>query len=66
MLSVNDGPPKQYEFDKEQTIRVALPPDVDQVKLHFDLPDAISPKELGWSRDTRKLGIFVRAITFGH
>jgi hypothetical protein len=65
LLSVNDGPPKQYDFDKERTITIELPPETDQLKLDFGLPDAASPKELGFGNDERKLGIFVKSISFG-
>jgi hypothetical protein len=64
LLSVNDGPPTQYDFDKERTITIELPPATDQLKLDVGLPDAASPKELGYGNDERKLGIFVKSISF--
>ncbi len=64
LLSVNDGPSEQYDFDKERTIAIRLPPDKDQLKLDFALPDAVSPKDLGLSKDSRKIGILVRSISF--
>jgi hypothetical protein len=64
-LSVNNGPSEQYDFDKERMIAIRLPPDKDQLKLDFALPDAVSPKDLGLSKDSRKIGILVRSINFG-
>jgi hypothetical protein len=64
LLSVNDGPPTQYDFDKERTITIELPPATDQLKLDVGLPDAASPKESGYGNDERKLGIFVKSISF--
>jgi hypothetical protein len=65
LLSANNGPPKQYDFDKERTITIELSLDTDELKLDFVLPNAASPKELGFGRDERKLGIFVKSISFG-
>jgi len=65
LLSVNDEPPKQYEFKNERTITIALPRDTDRLKLGFGLPDAVSPRELGVREDDRELGIFVQSVRFG-
>ncbi len=65
LLSVNGAPSRPYEFDKERTITIQLPPGKDQLTLDFALPDAVSPKELGVGNDLRKIAIFVRSISFG-
>lgn len=45
-----------YKFD----IRTDSPPDIS--KLEFKVPFAISPKEIGMSADSRKLGIFIEKM----
>ena len=50
---------------KRERLRSSFRLTTDQLKLDFGLPDAASPKELGYGNDERKLGIFVKSISFG-
>ncbi len=47
---------KNYEFE----FNIAPSTTVDKIEL--DIPFAISPKEIGFNEDTRKLGIFIERI----
>ncbi|MEX3941235.1 hypothetical protein AB4Y44_17100 [Paraburkholderia sp. BR10937] len=68
LVSVNEAAPQQFTLDgTQQTLSIQLPPlTAGQIKLRFDLPDAISPKEAGLSEDSRRLGIGIREIEFSH
>ena len=54
-LTVNEDNPLVFSF---------MPSKDGMLLLEFDLPDARSPKELGMSGDTRKLGLAISSITF--
>jgi hypothetical protein len=68
LISVNDAPPQQFTLDgSQQALTISLPPlAAGKMKLRFDLPDAISPKEAGVGEDGRKLGIGIKKIEFSH
>jgi len=67
-VNLQGQPPVNYLFDTshpEHLISLKLPPGTAQeVQIHFSLPDARSPKELGLSDDGRKLGIAIRTLEF--
>lgn len=51
----------------ESTSRISIPltinsADLQNTVIYFELPDAISPKEMGLSNDSRKLGLGISSI----
>ncbi len=68
-LSVNGAPVAIWKFTDgspaTEQVRVSnrsLREAKGAINVHFDFPDAVSPKQLGLGSDDRKLGIFVRQV----
>lgn len=47
-----------------QTLSFSFVPETDYIEIKLELPDAISPYELGQSRDTRKLALQLLDMSF--
>lgn len=68
-LSVRiDSTENEYQFDSNsgRIIEIALPKREvgEKLNIDFNMPDAISPKQLGLSIDARMLGVSVKTISF--
>jgi hypothetical protein len=67
-LSVDDGPPVDVMLDVTHdaaTVEVPVPPGSGSLlRLELELPDAVTPKEIGLSDDSRLLGVSVSEISF--
>ncbi|MFA9216866.1 MAG: hypothetical protein ACEQSK_07140 [Sphingomonadaceae bacterium] len=67
-LRVDAGPEQEFRFQPgqpEPKVQIALPPNHNgRVTLHLQLPDAISPQQLGLSADTRQLGWMIQSLEF--
>jgi len=53
--------------DKEKTLKIPLEllkKDAQKMKITFDMPDVISPKQAGEGNDPRLLGIAFMSIKF--
>lgn len=69
LFSVNGGQPVQHEFTAPSNgtpITLPLPPlkPGEQMKFTIDLPDAVSPQQLGIGADGRRLGVTVLTLSF--
>lgn len=67
VLTVEGMPPQRASFAGAGERTLSLPLSgraADELVVQFELPDAVSPQQLGLSGDTRKLGLSVRAIEF--
>lgn len=67
-IRLNDGAPATFRFVAGQpapAIVLPLPPARDgRLDIVIDLPDAVSPKQLGMSEDPRILGLMINALQF--
>jgi hypothetical protein len=68
-ISLNGEPQKTVTLNKldNNQIELSIPSSAygkEWINLSFNLPQAISPKELGMSEDTRKLGIGLKSAVF--
>jgi hypothetical protein len=68
LLSVNGLPPIRFQYGQlstDKVIKVSLPANIGPaLTLQLVLPDAISPRKLGVSDDTRKLSIHIKSLEF--
>ncbi|MBI4836226.1 MAG: sulfatase-like hydrolase/transferase [Candidatus Abawacabacteria bacterium] len=65
-ITINNTTIAQATLDKAETIQVTVPHALienKQIKLVFELPDAVSPKEVGLNSDERLLGIALQEMT---
>ncbi|MBY0272586.1 MAG: hypothetical protein K2X02_04125 [Alphaproteobacteria bacterium] len=66
IVKVNGEEVGRYVYtsnNNNQTIDIPLPK-VDQAKIEFEIPNAVSPSDLGVSTDKRKLGISFSEVQF--
>ncbi len=68
ILTMNDVQVGEYLYEGKNNIKLISIPLAnlknDMMNLHFALPDAKSPDELGLGQDNRKLGISIKSIEF--
>ncbi len=66
IVSINNSQPVEYFYVAEkpdQDIELLVPEDSSNlIRIKFELPDAISPKDLGLSNDPRDLGVSIKTI----
>ena len=66
LVSVNGGPPHEISYEREWDVRrieLELPPmTFPRLQVRFNMPDAVSPRQLGSSPDPRRLGVWVEAM----
>jgi len=65
-VTLEGRPPQEIVFGADaQTIALPLSGDAPgEIVIRLALPDAVSPQQLGLSRDSRALGLFVLAIEY--
>ena len=68
-ININGIPQKTVTLSKSEhnQVELVIPPSAygkEWINLSFNLPQAISPKELGMGEDTRKLGIGLKSAVF--
>lgn len=59
----------EYIFNNAEggrSVEIALPSykDGEKITIDFEMPDAISPKQVGYNEDVRPLGVNIRTIIF--
>ncbi|HZD33516.1 MAG TPA: hypothetical protein VE779_17860 [Candidatus Angelobacter sp.] len=68
LISINQSDQIERNYvpgTEYQIIDLPLPSDPGgKIIIHFTLPNAVTPKELGWNADTRKIAINVGSIEF--
>jgi hypothetical protein len=68
LVSINGSTPTEQRYDpsgQEKVIELPLPSSLaGRLYIDFLLLDAVSPKELGYNADPRKIAIRVRSIEF--
>jgi hypothetical protein len=69
-VSINGAPVAAWKFTDNAitTQQIRVPEQLVQqgngaITVHFDLPDAVSPKDLGYGTDDRHLAIFMKNVT---
>jgi len=66
-LALAGQPAVEYRYDAAQPSRqiaLALPAGADWLEVRLTLPDAVSPKQIGLSGDSRQLGLLIKNIRF--
>lgn len=67
-VSINKSNPIEFHYTQKlinRSLEISLPKNIGgEIKLQFYLPDAVSPKELGISNDTREIAINIHSIKF--
>ena len=67
VVGVEGQPLRQFAVGGSRMQTLSLPlggQAAPEVVIRFELPDALSPRELGLGEDTRRLGLFVHGIEF--
>lgn len=67
VVSVNDNEIQSYIASGEQNLTFIVPAEIIKkgvIALRFELPDAISPEQIGQSRDDRILALYFKGLSF--
>lgn len=67
-VSVNKSGAMEFRFDNTHARQLmelpVAPTGSDEVEIQFELPDAVSPQQLGLSSDPRPLSVHIKSVEF--